>query len=229
MLQVLSDLEKCQILLGNFYGDGNYQRHKKYKNATYILSKHSNKQNDYVRFLEEIYKIMGIYQFSTYDKINNGGFSNQNYCSYVAAKPPDVDFFETPDFYYNGKKVITENGLNQLSEMGLLLWYLDDGSLGIYKNNKGSKRHARLSTQCYSEDEHKIIQKVFKNKWNLNVKIYGQHHQYTGKFYNYIYFNCTNFKKFFDLVRDFLPHIPHSMKYKFDMKYDDPTSPYNLL
>ena len=225
----LTDVEKCQILLGNFYGDGNYQRHKKYKNARYILNRHSSKQNDYVKFLEEIYKGLNIFQFSKYDISNVGGFNPSGLNSYVAAKPPNIDFFESPDFYQNGKKVITEAGLSQLSEFGLLLWYLDDGSLSIFKNHKGSKRHARFSTQNYSLSEHKTIQRVFKNKWDFDVNIYGQRHQYTGNFYNYIYFNCTNFKNFFDLMKDFFEYIPDSMKYKFDMKYDDMTSPYNLL
>jgi len=29
----MTDVEKCQVLLGNFYGDANYQRHPKYANA----------------------------------------------------------------------------------------------------------------------------------------------------------------------------------------------------
>lgn len=225
----LTDLEKCQILLGNFYGDGSYLRNKKYKNARYIFNKHSSKQNDYVKFLEEIYKGLNIYQFSKYDIVNKGGFLGQNLCSYVAAKPPDIDFFESTEFYQNGMKVITEAGLSQLSLFGLLLWYLDDGSLSVYKGDKGSKRHARISTQNYSLFEHEIIQKVFKDKWNLNVKIYGQHHQYTGKFYNYIYFGAREFKKFLDLMIGYFEYLPNSLLYKFDMKYDDITSPYNII
>jgi len=229
IFQKLTDVEKCQILLGNFYGDGNYQRHKVYQKARYILCKHSSKQNDYVKFLEDIYKGLNMFQFSKYNFTNKGGFLGGNLCSYVAAKPPEIDFFESPDFYQNGKKIITESGLSQLSDFGLLLWYLDDGSLCIFKNHKGSKRHARFSTQNYSLTEHQIIQKVFKDKWNLDTKIYGQHHQYTGKFYNYIYFGGLEFKKFFDMMKDYFEYIPDSMKYKFNMKYDDITSPYNLL
>ena len=105
LFQQLTDLEKCQILLGNFYGDGNYQRHKKYKNATYVVCKHSSKQNDYVKFLEEVYKGLNIFQFSKYDFINKGGFLGGNLCSYVAAKPPFIDFFESQDFYQNRKKL----------------------------------------------------------------------------------------------------------------------------
>ena len=233
MFKKMTDVEKCQVLLGNFYGDANYQRHPKYANATYIYSKHSNAQREYVEFLEYIYKEMGIYQFSNYDKFNKGGFLGGNLCSYVAAKPPIIDFYQTPDFTNNNnKRIITENGLMQLSLYGLVLWFMDDGSLCIYKSKKGSKRHARLSTQRYSYEEHEIIQKVFKRKWNLDVKIYGQHHkQLNGKFLNYIYFNATNFKKLFVLIEDYIRWwIPFSMMYKFHMQYDDPRkSFYNLF
>lgn len=230
MFKTLTDHQKCQILLGNFYGDGSYLRNKKYSNARYIFNKHSNNQIEYVQFLEDIYQNMQILQFSKYNIISkNNGFKKNNIYSYVAAKPPVVDFFESIDFYQNGKKVITENGLNKLLDFGLLLWYLDDGSLCIYKNEKGSKRHARLSTQCYSLQEHKIIQSVFLDKWNLKVKIYGQQHQYTGKFYNYIYFNCTEFKKFFEIMKPYLNMLPDSLLYKFDLQYDDPNSPFNIL
>lgn len=136
MFKNLLDIEKCQILLGNFYGDGYYQRHKKYKNATYIHNKHSTIQNEYVKFLEDIYKQMNIFQYSKYDvkrSQNDSGFGKNDY-SYVAAKPPIIDFFESLDFRINGKNVITESGLSQLSEFGLLLWYLDDGSFSYQKN-----------------------------------------------------------------------------------------------
>ncbi len=228
MFSKLKNDEKCQILLGNFYGDGNYQRHKIYRNARYILCKHSNKQRDYVQFLKELYENMGCLQFCTFDKWNKGGFLDGNLCSYVAAKPPNLDFFESSNFYVNNKKIITEIGLSQLHIFGLFLWYLDDGSLCIYKNKKGSKRHARLSTQGWTLDEHYIIQKVFKDKWDLNVKIYGQMLKVTGKYYNYIYFNCTEFKKFFDLLKPYFYLLPDCMKYKFHCDYDDKLSPYNL-
>lgn len=226
----LTDLKKCQILLGNFYGDGNYSRNKKYQKARYILSKHSSVENEYVEYLEDLYKQMNIFQFVTYNKINRGGYLGQNLCSYIAAKPPIIDFFESSDFTdENHRKIITQNGLRQLDTFGLLLWYLDDGSLGVYKNKKGSKRHARLSTQCYSYDEHLIIQKVFKDKWNLNTKIYNQRNSKKGTVYNYIYFNCIEFKKFFELMIDDIPYIPDCMVHKFDMQYSDKNSKYNLL
>lgn len=102
------------------------------------------------------------------------------------------------------------------------------GHLVIKKTDRDTKRHARLCTNGWSDDEHSIIQKVFQNKWNIDVKIYKQIHSVSKKTYPYTYFNATQFKKFFDLVRPYLSLIPKSMIYKFDMKYEDPTSKYNL-
>lgn len=217
----LTDLKKCQIILGNYYGDGHYQRKDNYKNASYLLNRHSSKQKEYVQFLEILYKKLGIFQFSKYDAFNKGGYLNGNLVSYVACKPPILDFFESVDFKQNGKKVLTENGLLQLNEFGLLLWYLDDGTLGVYKHPiTGSKRHARLCTHCFDYNEHLIIQSVFKFKWDLNVKIYTQTHSVSKNKYFWIYFNCTEFKKFFDILRPYLKIIPNTIKYKFDMQYD---------
>lgn len=216
----VSNNDKCKLLLGNLYGDGNYQRNPKYENATYILSKHSSKQNEYVYYLERLYKWLGIYQFSKYNCPNCGGFSPNGFNSYVAAKPPIINYFESPDFYdSNRKKIITENGLWKLSTFGLMLWFLDDGSLSVFKNNKGTKRHARISTQSYNYNEHEIIKKVFFDRWKIKTKIYGQTHQFTKKYYNYICMEATQFRKFFDLVRPYLKSIPNSMKYKFNMDY----------
>jgi hypothetical protein len=229
MFSNITNLEKCQILLGNFYGDGNYQRNLKYENATYILNKHSSKQNDYVKWLEYLYQNMNIYKFSSYNKINNGGFLNGNLISYVAAKPPIINYFESSIFLdINRNKVITYEGLLQLHSFGLLLWFLDDGSLSININNNGSKREARLSTQCYSYEEHKIIKKYFDIIWNIQVRIGGQIHKYTNKYYYRIDIYAKQFKKLFDIIRPYLNLLPLSMKYKFNMKYKDKSSPYNL-
>jgi hypothetical protein len=216
----LTNLKKCQIILGNYYGDGSYQRNKKYQNASYLINKHSNTQIEYVRFLEILYRKLNIYQFSNYKNYNPSGYLDGNMCSYVACKPPIIDFFESIDFQKNNKKIITENGLLQLHEFGLFLWYLDDGSLGVYKNKQGSKRHARLCTHNFTYDEHLIMQSIFKYRWNINLKIYIQTHTTTQKKYPWLYFNCTEFKKFFDVMRPYLKVIPQEMKYKFDMKYD---------
>ena len=42
---------------------------------------------------------------------------------------------------------------------------------------------------------------------------------YEDKLYYRLYFNATNFRKFFDIVRPYLKYIPKEFYYKFDMKY----------
>ena len=39
-------------------------------------------------------------------------------------------------------------------------------------------------------------------------------------FYDYrLYFNATNFRKFFDVIRPYLQYIPKEFYYKFNMQY----------
>jgi len=61
-------------------------------------------------------------------------------------------------FYPSGKKAVTKDILNKVNELGLTVWYCDDGSYHF------TQRAVRLMTDSFSHNEQVIIQKWFKDK-----------------------------------------------------------------
>ena len=210
----MSKKEKCYSLFGLLLGDGYLENNKR------IVCKHTNKQREYVKWLVKIFYYWKIFQRSKFDFENKTTFGNFIYSEAVCNIPSDIHFIKFNRFYNeSGKKIISEYVLKRITPLGLLFWFLDDGSLNIHKKEKkygafSISRCAYLSTEGYDEQSKKNIQKIFKERFNIETKI---HKAKNGQTRTYI--NATNFRKFYDIVKPYLKIIPEDMRYKFNMKY----------
>lgn len=203
------------MLYGFFLGDGSY------RNGTLTI-RHTNKQKFYVLWIKEICDILNLKYKIKLDFAMNTTLGEFTY-SDIRIKVPKRFYFETLNkcFDGNNKKIISKYVLNNINIFGLLLWYLDDGALIISKKGYKTKRFAYFNTQCFTYDEHLLIQDFFKKSFNIDVRIHTDHSGiYKNKRYYRIYINAENFKKFFDLVRPLIKYIPKDFYYKFDMKYE---------
>lgn len=108
-------------------------------------------------------------------------------------------------FYPNKIKTVTREILDKIDRLGLLIWYLDDGSYS--KRNKGSS----LFTNCFTHEEHLLIKNWFQDKWDINPSIY-QFINANGKTVYYLYFIIKETNKLYSLFADF--EVPECMKYK---------------
>ena len=104
------------------------------------------------------------------------------------------------ELYPNGVKTVTQNWLDKITPRGLAFWYMDDGS------NNGI-----LATNCFSDNECKLIQNWFKIKWNIETTIEHQKNK-DGILQPVIYFPKQSKYKLYVLIKDFI--IPE-MEYKF--------------
>lgn len=219
MCNFLNDFSEKDItysLYGLFLGDGYYGH-------GWIHNKHTNKQRFYVEWLEKIFKNYGLTTSSKYDFISKTSFGNFEY-SYVNIKVPKKFYFETLNkcFDDNGKKIISDYVIDNINEFGLLLWFLDDGQWHVSAKNNSTKRFGYLNTQSFTYEENKRIQQMFKDRFNIDLKIHKDNsgfEKYKNSIYYRLYFNANNFRIFFDLVRPYLKYIPKEFYYKFDMKY----------
>lgn len=115
------------------------------------------------------------------------------------------------DFYAqeNGrwKKKVRLNVLRRLSPLSLAIWFMDDGHLNGYDNQKdGTIYGLSIATCSYSMEENKIIKEYFNEAWKLDVAInHGR--------YPYVAMDTENAKKFIELIR---PFIHESMQYKIN-------------
>ncbi|MEK6933135.1 MAG: hypothetical protein AABW56_05080, partial [Nanoarchaeota archaeon] len=109
-------------------------------------------------------------------------------------------------FYKNGKKIITRDILNLLNPRSLAIWICDDGS---YDNRQG---YIVLCTNSFTLEEHKIMQKYFREVWGLIPTI-----GFRDKKYYYLRFKQEDSKKLIEIIK---PFIPKFMKYKIGEKND---------
>lgn len=98
------------------------------------------------------------------------------------------------ELYPNGIKTVTREWLNKLTPESLAYWFMDDGS------NCGA-----LCTNCFSYDEHLIMQEYFREAWNINVTIQRSYNQFM------LYFPKPEKVKFAQLIK---PYVIESMSYK---------------
>lgn len=214
-LDGFSEKDIIYSMYGLFLGDGSY-RYGKLKNV------HTNKQRFYVEWLEQLFISMNLETKSKYDYIRNTTFGTVEY-SHVEVTVPKRFYFETLNkcFDNNGKKVVSHYVLDHINELGLLLWFLDDGQFNVHPNNGGTTRFGYLNTQSFTLIENEMIQEMFNKRFDIDLSIHKDNSGFNkSKIYYRLYFNATNFRKFIDIVRSYIKYIPHEFYYKFNMKYE---------
>ncbi len=192
-----------QILIGGLLGDGAV--YKRSKNTAYYSEVHSIKQRGYtswknvrlgklLRTKTRIYNQYEKQQMKYYKKIS----------IHSKSLPELVPYRNL--FYPFGKKVVTKDILNRVNELGLTVWYCDDGSYHF------TQKVVRLMTDSFSYNEQVIIKKWFKEKWKLKCAISKRK---TGSFY--LNFNVSESEKFLNIIKDYMPH---PMIYKLGHLWD---------
>lgn len=181
--------KQLDLIYGSLLGDMSIDKHSK----LYRLSiSHGGNQEEYFDYkCNLLSNIIGkAVKKPRYDKR-----TNKEYISLKAKTLSHKIFNDLYNkLYINGVKRITQEWLNKLTPRALAYWYMDDGS------NSGI-----LATNCFSLQEVKLIQKWFKDKYNIITTIELQKNQ------PLIYFTSSAKKRFYDLTfKYFLP----SMQYK---------------
>jgi len=152
-----------QVLLGSLLGDGNLYKHS----STRYNEAHSAKQKEYLEWKREILSLPSTFDY----------YKRKDAYRYSTVFLPQLNNYRHL-FYPNGKKVVTRQILNKLKPLAIAVWYMDDGHYG-YGNNL-----VQISTDCFSFEEHKIIQEWFKNKFGIECKIKKHHpNSYNISFY----------------------------------------------
>lgn len=114
-----------------------------------------------------------------------------------------------------------EDRIGLLNPLGLLIWWLDDGCLSIHQKQNGSiSRFGYLNTQRFSLEENQSISNGLRVLFGIETTIHIDSKSGFAKKDHYrLYLNATNMQRLIDHVRVFIPWIPNSMKYKFNMQY----------
>jgi len=166
---------------------------------------HSNKQKEYALWKKDIIDQIGTVETRIYNykhpvkkyehiRITTNA---RKYFTKIARK-----------FYKNNKKIVDIKILDKINPFGLAIWFMDDGSV----QQRNTHFRAYLHTQSFSYEENKLIQKWFKNKFNIETKV-GIEKKRNGNIYYLQVFNKRAALELIEIVKPFVELVP-SMKYK---------------
>lgn len=196
--------EQKQVILGGLLGDAYYNKQNKF-----IRFSQCKKQKEYLKWKYNIF-----YNQSTskiYERIYKEGYVNFSFELNMSSHCKTIlDEYLRRYLYTNeGRKKISLKYLSDLDALGLAIWWMDDGSLC---NSKGN-RWGKLCTECFNYEEHILLQKYFKSKWGIDVKITNEKNKYY-----FINFNAHALRKLIAIIYPYVAEIP-TMFYKIDLDY----------
>jgi len=209
LTQKLTDLQR-QVVYGTLLGDASLDFTR--KGSCSLRYTHKEKSLDYVLLKNNILKNFivrdPLYIKPRTSKPINGRIVSSTAC-YIGKTVTHQDFNAMKDIFYkniNNKriKIFTTEISNYLNDIGLIFWYMDDGSYTGYKN-------INLYTNNFSYDENISISNMLKEKFDIESKLY------LAKLQNryYIRINTLNTKKLMNIFYKIKEYIPPSMNYKF--------------
>lgn len=196
--------EQQQLILGSLLGDGYCNR-----NRQFIRFYHCGKQREYLEYKYSFFnsnEIYGIYKRNYKEGYIGYSFEFPN----IKHKYDNLYSYIGKHLYSNnGRKKISLSYLENLTSLGLAFWWMDDGSLCKSKGNRWGK----LCTECFNYEEHILLKKYFKEKWDIDVKITKEKNKYY-----FINFNATALRKLISIIYKHVLEVP-CMAYKIDMDY----------
>ena len=189
-----------QVILGSLLGDASIYRPSNTTRGFGLI--HSINQSEYFEFEK-----MLLSKIFNEVKGAQGGFEgsqpNRRGNSIVNASISEliIKYCEI-----DNKKQITEQWVNELSALGVAIWYMDDGSCNF---NQNQRPRVRFATNGFSIDEVNLLKHMFKNKYNIDSEIFD----YTGYV---LCLTADGSEKLFSIIS---PYVCNSMKYKLPEKY----------
>lgn len=180
--------EQKEYLFGSLLGDDHLALDRKYP---CLSVSHTANKRDYVKWKYEIWKqiVPGPIKENVPIKVKGKTYFADRFLT--AGHPEFEKFYKM--FYSDGKKILTREILDNLTPFSIAVWYMDDGCFCT------TKRRALLATNSFSLEENLIIQRYFKEVWNISLHIYACS---TGTYY--IWLNIENTIKFFNIIKDYI-------------------------
>lgn len=221
-IKELSNKEKG-LLLALCLGDGCLRKPHPKTGAVQLEIGHSIKQLAYCTYKRDIVHNIfgnkppkiGIREVKVKDKV---------YKTCRFTKCNDYFIALRKVLYPYGRKTITRELLNMLDLQGIAIWYMDDGS--CYFKQSEIDGHSicidlRISTDCFTYEEHQIIVDYFREVWDINFYAF---YSKTRDVYC-IRANKQAAIKFLDMIK---PYVIPEMLYKCDIKLHESETSDNM-
>lgn len=185
-----------QLIIGSMLGDGYLCKITGGAKNSRLSIAHSKKQKEYCKFKHFILEELNLAGKFCYNKIENDRYKNGYIEEYrFRSKANEVFTRYRNLFYPDDKKVLHKETINEIDELGLAIWFLDDA----HKAKVGYQ----INTQCFSMDEISFLRDLLKRKFNIETTY--------QPFDNIIYIRSCSVNTFDNLIK---PYVIKSMQYK---------------
>lgn len=193
--------EQKALVIGSILGDGTMRLGQKAKNANFKVEQ-GLAQKEYVKWKYQILKPLVFSPLKISYRYRDNGEKYPKSWWFRTIRHPLLTqiyhrFYEG-NGYKNGRKIIPLDIKTDLNPFTVAVWIMDDGNY--------SKQSINISTYCFALAEVNLLNKCFKELFNIEAKYY----QDRDKGYR-IYCNQRETKKLIEIIR---PYIIPSMKYK---------------
>ena len=227
LYEKLNRHELRSAVIGMTLGDANIQMRA--TNARMQMA-HSPLVRDYVEIKGIILRQIPGLKFSAKDVIHVNRKLNKEYPQIRVWTSGHPFITHMRQRIYRPTKHLNKGLLESLTPLGLAIWYMDDGHLGIHHNVKRyvtdtdrstsersiSSRSLILCSHSFSVEENVVIRDWLQSRWGIDSRVKN------SKGFR-IFMNTENARKFVDIVRPYVLAVP-SMHHKINFKYKN-TSP----
>lgn len=153
------------------------------------------------------------------DRGNTQIIDNKTYgrkISYVVQTNKHPYFEKLRDRMYFDSKQVSMSILEDLTDEGVALWFMDDGYLDYKKSN--ATRNLRICTDSFDDLSIKNIQRFFLEAYGIESKVYMHNAGHGRDAKPRISFNAENSQKLISIIyRYFVPEL----LYKINLHYTD--------
>jgi len=194
--------EQLSVIIGMVLGDSYISKFREKRANSYLSTQHSIKQLEYVTYKMNLLKKLGFEVTKLYDVsilFKSIRFDCRNSKLFNQLRKT---------LYPNNNKTIKRKWLNYLDEIGLAIWFMDDGSL----TKRGKSGYLSLHTNSFNKEEHNIIVKYFKQVWGITPTLRSTKRKDRINSF-FLTFNPNETRKFIKIIK---PYICDSMLYKVD-------------
>jgi hypothetical protein len=156
-LKPLTQFQKS-VFYGCMLGDSCLEKKRSETETSRFMCKHSTKQTDYLEYKKSIFKnyVANEATRSTFDERTQMVYSVTEFRTHAS----DEFGKYRKQFYPNGKKILTQDIISNIDEIGLAFWFMDDGCF-----------RGMFATMCFEESELELCKTYFLSRFGLNVKI----------------------------------------------------------
>lgn len=186
-----------QLLIGSLLGDGSFCSVGKHTRNMCFSMAHSMKQEEYLKYKVSILTKYNLDSNIGYNTIRDSRYKNREVkeCRHKSRLHPIFTDIRAKYYDQHGHKRVFREFVKDIDELGLAIWYMDDGYV--------TKSSCIFSSCSFTLEEQQILADILLEKFDLHFNL--------GKHDNSMYLQAKDFPKFVKLIR---PYVIPSMQYK---------------